>query len=124
MIGTLLNVIETAGVFAAGCCEWPKRPVNEHALANFKEHFKCHCDERTHTLSAQAGGFHSANAVITEQLQQANIAATGTTPGTVAVDAAVWGWCCTHGLTRNKTHASQACTKPCDGHKRGSAPAL
>jgi hypothetical protein len=51
-------------------------------------------------------------------LQQANIAATGTTPGTVAVDAAVWGWCHTHGLARNKTHASQTCTKPCGGHKR------
>jgi hypothetical protein len=44
MIGTLLDVIEAAGVFAAGCCEWRKRPVAEHTLANFKEHFKCHCD--------------------------------------------------------------------------------
>jgi hypothetical protein len=112
------HVIETAGVFAAGRCEWRKRPINERALANFKEHFKCHCDERARVLSAQAGGFHSANAVIMEQLQQANIATTGTTPGTVAVDAMVWGWCCTHGLTRNKTHVSQTCTKPCDGHKR------
>jgi hypothetical protein len=54
MIGTLLDVIKTAGVFAAGCCEWRKHPVNERALANFKEHFKCHCDERTRTLSALA----------------------------------------------------------------------
>jgi hypothetical protein len=44
MIGALLGAIETAGVFAAGCYEWCKRPVNEHALANFKEHFKHHCD--------------------------------------------------------------------------------
>jgi hypothetical protein len=40
MIGTLLGVIKTAGVFATGCCEWRKRPTNEHALANFKEHFR------------------------------------------------------------------------------------
>jgi hypothetical protein len=51
-------------------------------------------------------------------LKQAHIAATGTTLGTVAIDATVWGWCYTHGLTRNKTHASQTHTKPCDGHKR------
>jgi hypothetical protein len=55
---------------------------------------------------------------MTEQLQQANTAARGMTPGTVAVDAAVWSWCCTRGLMRNKTHASQTCTNPCDGHKR------
>jgi hypothetical protein len=33
MIGTLLDVIEAAGAFAAGCCEWRKRPINERALA-------------------------------------------------------------------------------------------
>jgi hypothetical protein len=118
VVGTLLDVIENTGVFATGCYEWRKRPINEHTLANFKEHFKYHYDERTRTLSAQAGGFHSANAVVTEQMQQVNIATTGTTPGTVTVDATVWGWCYTHGLTRNKTHTSQTCTKPCDGHKR------
>jgi hypothetical protein len=36
----------------------------------------------------------------------------------VAVGAAVWGWCHTRGLARNKTHTSQMRTKPCDGHKR------
>jgi hypothetical protein len=40
MIGTLLDIIKARGVFATGCCEWHKRPVTEHTLANFKEHFK------------------------------------------------------------------------------------
>jgi hypothetical protein len=52
-----------------------------------------------------------------EQLQQANIAAMGATLGTVAIDTAAWGWCCTHSLMQNMTLASQMCTKPCGGHK-------
>jgi hypothetical protein len=48
---------------------------------------------------------------------QANTATTGMVPGTITVDTAIWGWCFTHGLTRNKTRTSQTCTKPCDGHK-------
>jgi hypothetical protein len=73
----LLDVIAATGLFSNGCKEWCKKLKVDQMHDNFKQHFQRCCDECTRVLSAQAAGFHSANAAVTEILPQANTTTTG-----------------------------------------------
>ena len=109
-----------------------------------KQHFTEANTNRKRQLTSEGAGFHRANSAVnfsfpaeTNQTMAVVIAAaqaatssaksatatiterstTNAGPSATA-DAAAYGYCWSHGLSKNRQHTSATCNHPADGHKR------
>jgi hypothetical protein len=111
VLSLLLTAFEKTGVFSTATNKWRDKDPVDWTLVNFQDHFtKANTErKRKSKLTAQTGGFHSANA------------ADSTPPPTPSTNLSTpraflcgptgicWYYCHTHGLGRNKEHSSPTC---------------
>jgi len=136
----MLIMFERIGVFTTVCDTWHVKPVANHTLIEFCQHFTNENKECLHKLMVAQLGYHSANAgvditqiTISDGLtmHSANAVSTMQTilpptpmpciPSNTVLhfltdDCVQMFYCWTHGLSFNCTHTSAMCANPADGH--------
>jgi uncharacterized coiled-coil protein SlyX len=74
VMDALYTVIFNTGVMCNECEKWEDKAVADRTYENFKTHFATAQRKLKHRqkTSTKQGGFHGANALVTDQLDQAN----------------------------------------------------
>jgi hypothetical protein len=123
VLSLLLTAFEKSGVFSIAVDKWRDKDPADWTLANFRLHFtKANIErKRKSKLTAQTGGFHSANAAAGTPAPPP--AAAPPPPNPTAASSLrgpsgiAWYYCHTHGLGRNKDHTSPTCQNKGPDHK-------
>jgi hypothetical protein len=116
IIRLTLEVFDKTGVYDHACLAWREKATVDQTMDKYKIHFTAANKERKRKLTAQAAGFHGANAATTNNTQPRATVITPPPTGTVAVGTVKMSYCWTHGLTTNCDHNSGTCTSKRDGH--------
>jgi hypothetical protein len=109
VLSLLLTVFEKTGVFSTAVDKWRDKDPADWTLANLQSHFtKANIErKRKSKLTAQTGGFHTANAAAgTQPFPPSPSPAPSSFRGPTGI---AWYYCHTHGLGRNKDHTSISC---------------
>jgi hypothetical protein len=121
VLSLLLTAFEKTGVFTTAVDKWRDKDPADWTLANFQAHFtKANIErKRKSKLTAQSGGFHTANAAAgnpppTPSTPPATPGGPSSFRGPTGIS---WYYCHTHGLGRNKAHTSPTCQHKGPDHK-------
>jgi hypothetical protein len=128
------NIILKTRLFESACSHWRQRPEPEKTFANFRTYFARQEVERRAKITAQAAGYHGANAATTAppsefalyaakmseemaEMKKMFAAAVAASTAKPAPPTKPKGYCWTHGHTTNALHNSATCMYPAEGHK-------
>jgi hypothetical protein len=115
-----LEVFDKTGVYDHACCAWREKSTVAQTMNNYKIPFTATNKERKPKLTAQAAGFHGANAATTISTQPRPTVLPPPPTGNVVVGTVKMSYCWTHGLTTNCDHNSGTCTSRQEGHVAGT----
>lgn len=117
VIRLTLTVFDQTGVYEHTCLTWREKPAVDQTMANFKLHFAAGNLERRRRLTAQAGGYHGANAANGAGGYHGANAANGQRDPLVVIEGDVFmSYCWSHGLISNCNHNSNNCEHRNNGH--------
>ena len=116
---------DTLGAFErTGCRHFQKkvadfeaRAVGDQTWANlFKDMETAETNRKKDPETSKDKGYHANSA--TEPKEEPKEEKSQTDPGVVKIGNRKFGYCFTHGLTRNSKHTSLTCRTPCECHKK------
>jgi hypothetical protein len=115
-----LEVFDRTGVYDHACLSWCEKAEADQTLPLFKTHFIAADRECQRRLTAQAAGFHGANAAAAANAANNyhRDAAGGAPPANngILVGNVHMSYCWTRSIITNCNHHSGTCTNPRQGH--------
>jgi len=143
-VRTVLLIIEKTAVFTLDLRFFRMQAAVAQTWPALKQHFTEVNTNRKRQLTSEGAGFHRANSAVNfpfaantnptmaEVIAAAQAATNSANAATATItecsttnagpsataDAAAYGYCWSHGLSKNRQHTSATCNHPADGHKR------
>jgi hypothetical protein len=116
VLHSTIKVFEATGIFTEALDTWRRRPTADQTLVNLKLFFAAENAERLRKFSAQAAGFHGANAAISSGIPTVPPERNSASGAIRTDNGIVMYYCHTHGLGLNRAHTSLSCRNKGPNH--------